>query len=113
MKATAWLGGKRKKSMWPVMILALSLILGIGLVGGSFGQWSASIFVVKEVATGNLNVELSGAESPNMSVAINRADSKDNHQLYFTLASVEQNDHFVCTFEITNTGTIPIKFEDQ
>jgi len=78
-------------------------------------QWSDTIYAHEEVSTGQLEVQFSNITDnccpshARMSAAINRIDASDNHQLYITIDKALHTNEFTCSFELSNTGTVPIR----
>lgn len=100
---------------WRALLIVITLSVAVGLMGVTMAQWSDTIYANEEVSTGELDVQFTsiiGNTYPLralMSSVINRIDGKDNHQLYLTMARAWHHDDFYCNFELTNTGTVPIR----
>ena len=105
------MAGRKRNSLARMGTVCVALLVALGAMGGSYGLWSEILEISGTVETGTYgaNITYCGGGTPSAIISCSRVDSdtlgvtvEDTAELY--------TDYY-CTFDIKNSGTIPLKIQ--
>lgn len=103
--------------MKKIGLICLALVLALGALGIGYAQWTETLLIDGTVNTGSVSAELSvGACSDNEVSPYTEVSSiscklkvDDPKTLVVTVLNAYPSITYTCLFDITNTGTVPLK----
>lgn len=109
-------------------IICLALVLALGTLGVGFALWSETLYIEGTVDTGEVAAEWTGCYCFDQGLDPNPDGSNKGKDVGSTVCEIEPEARHLllitvenaypcywndCQVEITNTGTVPIIFEDM
>jgi len=101
--------------MKKIGLICLALVLALGVLGVGYGLWDKTVYIDGTVNTGEVNAIMSVGECYDDEIpekdysSISCELAADPQILLVTITDAYPCITYTCEFDITNTGTVPVK----
>jgi predicted ribosomally synthesized peptide with SipW-like signal peptide len=110
---------RKGRGLAQVSIVCLVLVMALGLTGVSYAAWTDTATILGQMETGTVDADL----SLHTGYEIGGTPSKENLEttvlmkleldtIDYPVYNQADPDHYLCYFDIQNTGSIPVKISD-